>query len=102
MTEPSTVERYCDLLYRPYETELGKGRVLSSCVPHEGVLLYEVFATYARPVPPAPYYVLRRTEAEAQRRVRDWYGLTVVAVRPIPPGAEAETILTDPLRMPMR
>lgn len=102
MTESSTTGRYCDLLYRHYENELGKGRVRARCVPHEGVFLYEVCATYAKPVSAVPYYVLGKTEAEARRRVRDWYGLTVVTVRLIPPGAEAETILTDPLRMPTK
>lgn len=96
------MERLCELQYRPYENEFGRGRVLARCVPHHGVCLYEVLATYAQSVPPSTYYVLGRTMREARARVQDWYGLTVKSVRLIPPGQEAERILTDPRRMPMK
>lgn len=96
------MERLCELRYRPYETEFGRGVVRSRCVPHPGVFLYEVLATYAKPAPPSAYYVLGRTAKEARARVEHWYGLTVQSVRLIPPSREAEAILTDPLRMPTK
>lgn len=93
----------CKLVYEPFETKDGYGQKLVRCVPFEGVCLFEVSATYAKSKPSSKYYVLGGTIRDAKNRFTSWYSwLSVTDIRYIPPGDEAERILTDPLRMPTR
>lgn len=97
------METLCKLLYRPFKTEHGYGKELVRCVPHEGVWLYQISATYSDQIPCAQYYYLGRTEKEALMRFKNtmpW--LKVKSIQMIPPGDQAECILTDRLRMPKR
>ena len=83
-----------------YETENGVTR-LCRCVPYKGVRLYEIKATYAKTVRASSYYILAKTLREAKRRFRSTFTwLDVVGVRLIS-GEEAESILTNPLKMPL-
>lgn len=90
----------CDLEY----TTNNKGVTsVTRCIPHQGVSLFEIKATYAKTVPSATYYVLGDTKKMAKGRFENtmtW--LTITSIRLIPPGEEAESILTDPMRMPLR
>lgn len=98
------MNRLCQLIYEPFKTEYGIGTVLTRCIPNEGVWLYEIQATYAKQIPSSKYYYLGRTEKEARSRFYGTLGswMTINSIRLIPPGDEAERILTDPLRMPKR
>lgn len=97
------MEKLCELRYRYFETEYGEGCIVDRCVPLDGVFLYEVSAAYARQIPSTYYYVLGGNVADARRRFLFIYSwMDVRTVRLIPPGAEAESVLTNPLKMPMR
>lgn len=98
------MDSLCQLIYEPFETKCGMGIVLTRCVPNDGVSLYEIQATYAKQIPSTKYYFLGRTEKEARSRFQNTLGswMTITSVRLIPPGDEAEHILTDRLRMPKR
>lgn len=98
------MESLCQLIYEPFETEHCKGTVLTRCIPNDGVQLYEIQATYAKQRPSTKYYYLSRTEKEARSRFQNTLGswMTITSIRLIPPGDEAERILTDRLRMPKR
>lgn len=94
----------CQLIYEPFETKCGMGVVLTKCIPNNGVSLYEIQATYAKQIPSTKYYFLGRTEKEARLRFQNTLGswMTITSIRLIPPGDEADHILTDRLRMPNR
>lgn len=98
------MESLCRLIYEPFETEYCKGTVLIRCIPNDGVSLYEIQATYAKQRSSTKYYYLGRTEKEARSRFQNMLGswMTITSIRLIPPGDEAECILTDRLRMPKR
>ena len=91
-TENSSLEYECGHNYQK----------LRRCVPDDGILLFEVKATYSPTHPPATYYRLGKSVGDVKRQFTEsmcW--LKVVLVRHIPPGEEAEAILTDPMRMPI-
>lgn len=94
----------CQLVYEPYESKCGTGIVLTRCIPNDGVWLYEIQATYAKQIPSAKYYYLGRTEKEARSRFQNTLGswMTITSIRLIPPGDEAERILTNRFIMPKR
>lgn len=93
----------CDLIYEDYATEHGCGTVVKRCIPHDGVFLFEIRATYAKCNPCTAYYILGRTKKEAVERFANTMGwMGICSVRLIPPGEEAESILTDWRKMPMR
>lgn len=76
--------------------------LLDRCYPLDGFYLYEIKATYAKSKPATSYYVLGSSAKDAKRRllqVCPW--LYVVCLRMIT-GEEADEILSDPLRMPLR
>lgn len=85
-----------------YEVDKKGMEKLVRCIPNEGYGLYEVQATYAKNHPPSSYFRLGLTADEVLNRFRNgkpW--LTIVGLRLIPPGEEAEDILTDPNKIPL-
>ena len=68
-----------------------------------GFYLFEICATYAKTIPPCTYYRLGKTMNEAKRDFKavmgDW--MKIIVARLIPPGEEAESILTNPIRVPL-
>lgn len=91
----------CTLIYKPFKTEYGEGEVLDRCIPKEGVWLWEIQATYAKQHPVSTHHVLGRTKEEALERFHNTMSwMTVTSIRCIPPGAEAELILTNRYLMP--
>ena len=75
---------------------------LDRCYPLEGYILYEIKATYAKSHPPSSYYVLGLSPKDAKRRLLEscpW--LFIVCLRQIT-GKEADDVLKDPLRMPLK
>ena len=96
------MEKLCDYIYESFSTPSGYGKVLARCIPHEGVFLYEIRATYAKQIPSSTYYVLRRTQKEAVSRFkRTLEYMKITSIVMIPPGDEAEAILTDRYKMPL-
>ena len=95
--------KLCELVYENFVTEHGYGQKLVRCIPHPNVMLWEISATYANPVKPCAYYVLGRTKKEAKERFMNCFSwLYITNIRYIPPGDEAENILTNPFKMPTR
>ena len=75
---------------------------LDRCYPLEGFYLYEIKATYAKSHPPSSYHVLGSSAKDAKKRfLQTLPWLYVVCLRMIT-GAEADEILSDPLRIPLR
>lgn len=98
------MERLCELIYTPFRTKYGYGRVLSRCIPKENVNLYEIKATCSGKQSSSAYYFLGRSKREAKIRFQNTMGtfLNFVSIRMIPPGEEAERILTNKFLMPTR
>lgn len=95
------MERLCQIEYTTDERGV---KSASRCVPYTGVTLFEIKATYAKSVPSSTYYYLGRTKKDATSRFMSVMGryMTITSLREIPPGDEAESILTDMYRMPFR
>ena len=76
---------------------------VARCIPARGFCLFEICATYAKTIPPCTYYRLAKTMNEAKRNFKavmgDW--MKIISARLIPPGEEAESILTNPIRVPL-
>ena len=93
---------YYEPIYEDTDTKYGHLTRLVRIVPKEGMWLFEIQATYAKRVPSTTYYILALNKSHAVKRLKSiltW--LDVTSVRKIPPGDEAEDILTDPLKMPL-
>lgn len=90
----------CKLIYGTDESGV---TTVTRCIPADGFYLFEVRAAYAKTQPPSIYYILARTKNNAVRRFKNTIGiwLKAVSVRMIPPGREAESILTNPVKMPL-
>lgn len=85
-----------------YETDARGVTSVVRCVPKDGVYLFEINATYAKSIPPSTYYELGKTKKEAKHRFqRAMTWMTITSIRMVPPD-EAESILTNPMKMPMR
>ena len=85
-----------------YETDKRGVTKVVRCVPKDGYSLYEVNATYDKNHPHSSYYRLGSSTAEVIERFQNgkpW--LTIIGLRLIPPGEEAEAILTNPNKMPL-
>ena len=88
----------CDLVYK----NMGNNMVsLLRCIPHEGQLLYEVSGTLHKSKPNTTQRFLAESEREAKERYLYLYGWKATSCRYIPPGDEAESILSDPSKMPL-
>lgn len=95
----------CTLVYEHSEwvadTEIESETHLQRCIPDDGVFLYEIKATYAKQIPPTTYYYLGKSVKHAKERfsnVMSWMKIT--DIRLIPPGEEAQRILTNPNTIP--
>lgn len=72
------------------------------CIPNEGVNLYRVRARLTKSQRTNVYYVLGRNTTEAQARFKSLLPyMEMLLIELIPPGLEAEAILTDPLKFPI-
>lgn len=72
------------------------------CIPNEGVNLYKFSARLAKSQRTNVYYVLGKNMTEARLRFDSLLPyMEVVLIELIHPGAEAEAILTDPLKFPI-
>lgn len=96
----------CTLVYEHNEWDTDYGPVqqafLKRCIPNEGIYLFEVCATYAKRIPPSTYYYLGACEKDVRERFAHLMGwMTATSVRLIPPGDEAERILTNMYTMPI-
>lgn len=90
-----------DYEYTYPENDDGPVCYLSRCIPHDGVSLYRIHATYAKTKEPSVYYILGRNVNDARRRFREMYSwLSIVLVRHVDP-AGAESVLTDYKKMPV-
>lgn len=95
----------CTLVYEQNEwiTDCGvvSQTTLKRCIPDDGVFLFEIKATYAKQVPSCKYYYLGTSTKDARERFTNTMSwMKITEVRLIPPGEEAERVLTDPKRMP--
>ena len=86
-----------------YKTGEDGGRYLAEIIPGNGVMLYEILATYAKSQPCSVYRILAKSPRKAKSRflqINPW--LTVKSVREIPlDSEEARLILTDWRKMPV-
>lgn len=88
-----------------YQTEVCKDYVrtfATRCIPNRDVNLYEVRARLTKSQRTNVYYVLGRNITEARARFKSLLPyMEVLLTELIPPGAEAEEILTNPLKFPI-
>ena len=71
------------------------------CIPKDNNLLFEVGGTYVKSKPLTYRCFLAGSAKEAKERYKSLYGWNATKCRCIPPGIEAEDILTNPLKMPL-
>ncbi len=90
----------CEVIYKTDDRGIMS---IARCIPAHGFYLFEICATYAKTIPPCTYYRLGKTMNEAKRDFKavmgDW--MKIIVARLIPPGEEAESILTNPIRVPL-
>ena len=90
----------CEVIYKTDDRGIMS---IARCIPAHGFYLFEICATYAKTIPPCTYYRLGKTMNEAKRDFKavmgDW--MKIISARLIPPGEEAESILTNPIRVPL-
>lgn len=88
----------CALVYEPDD----KGVIcVVRCIPLDGQILYECLGHYDKRCKPLSYYLLASNGKEAKKRYRFFFGYEPWSLREIPPGDEAESILTNPNKMPL-
>ena len=92
--------RNCEVIYKTDDRGIMS---VARCIPARGFCLFEICATYAKTIPPCTYYRLGKTMNEAKRDFKavmgDW--MKIISARLIPPGEEAESILTNPIQVPL-
>ena len=90
----------CEVIYKTDDRGIMS---IARCIPAHGFYLFEICATYAKTIPPCTYYRLGKTMNEAKRDFKavmgDW--MKIISARLIPPGEEAESILTNPIQVPL-
>ena len=70
-------------------------------VPDDGYFLFEVGGTYSKTLSFTYRTFLAKNASEAKARYKKVFGWDALSYRFIPPGEEAESVLTDPLMMPI-
>lgn len=88
----------CALVYEPDD----KGVIcVVRCIPLDGQILYECLGHYDKRQKPVPCYLLATSVKEAKARYHYFFGYNAWTVKEVPPGEEADRILTDPHKMPL-
>ena len=86
------------LIYEPDE----RGVICAvRVVPLDGQFLFECCGNYDKRQKPVTHYLLAASKKEAESEYENLFGWRPWSVRVIPPGDEAEAILTDIKKMPI-
>ena len=87
----------CDMVF----AEDKDGVVAVQCIPTGDNLLFWVSGAYVKRAPPVSNLILARTNKEAKQKYKNLHGWEATECWYIPPGEEADEILTNPLLMPL-